>query len=255
MSDDEQNVEPGFRFDECIRITHDKFHSQVVLPKFITKHDDTTFFHLNIYRSRGIFRLLTCRVPEHANGSVVKRVVKKFINEMRYQRDAQVRENVAEADGKDRKFRGCLEPRNKKLKVHAVTRSNTVVVKLPTIEDVAEETIIKFYDDAKKRRNGNSEIWAALTNDSTEYLTRVIAHRVATYRPEDHVDDCEDLATDPDDRDAAHEHEDSDDREEDEGQGHEDGGCVDGGDDRKGDRRTDAHRKQPLQIKISRLFV
>jgi hypothetical protein len=126
-----------------------------------------------------------------------------------------------------------MEPRNKKLKVHAISRSNTVAVTFPTIEDVAEETVITFHDDLNKRRNGNSELWIGLTKKATEYLTAVAAHRVATYETKGADEAGEDA----------------------EGEDAEDGECADAsGATVEGDRRIDDRSKKPVQLKISNFF-
>ena len=138
----------------------------MIQPKFRKDVNGQVFTELDFYQSRGIGKILACRLnatSKQIRAGEVKNKIKKFCRSLRKMRDNSFREQVVQSSGSKRKFKGAGVPKNKRLKPLAMVR-DSVTFSMLVVLGVADECVffracfLKIVLIAS-----NSELWVELT--------------------------------------------------------------------------------------------
>ena len=204
----------GFKVGNALVINHSTIKVSVtILPTFLTVIQGETFTRMDIYRSRGLHRLLSCRVTDEetkigSDGLIkLNKVISRVLKLLKDGRDDAFRNSVINASNTRLKFVGCTEPKNKRLKAFAMAAMGdcqSVTYTFPAIEGVVGECAIKFRSAASKRKNKQSWLWMALSPDAINYVSSIIAHGFEKFEEEADDDDDDRANVNDNEKDASH---------------------------------------------------
>ena len=196
-SDDDSDCRDVFEFEETVVITNKALKLRATIPPSYRKVvDGVTFTKLDVWQSRGVFSILSCKAkgkPSHAKSGVAvrrsscKQKIVATCAALRKARDEAFRTSVeAKCPRAGVRFVGAVKPRSKELHVVALQHQDWVIVSMPAVDDATGPcSIVCLCNDDRKNRN--SELWVKLTPDVCAYLS---AHVAA-------VDDAEVAERDP----------------------------------------------------------
>ena len=151
-------------------------------PCFIKLMDDgSRFVSLDFYRSRGVYALLSSRLPRKA-GRHYGKVLAKVVGDLKRQRDAAFRQSLladagAPAHVKRARCRGPLsvKPRNRVLMAIAMGKSEVLQIEVDAFIHEFEGYCLSCFV-CMERHNGNTEMWVDAQSSTWNYLSKLVAH-------------------------------------------------------------------------------
>jgi len=179
------NRDDVFAFEETVVITNKSLGLRATIPpQFRKVVTEITFTKLDYWQSRGIYSILTCKLPKQkshskADGDAQKSTINgKIISvctKLRKARDDAFRKSVmAKCTKPGMKFSGAVKPRNKQLNIIAIQHHDTITVDMPAVDDATGPcSILCVCNDDRKNRY--SELWVELTPAVCAYLSASVA--------------------------------------------------------------------------------
>ena len=195
--DDVDEDQRGFLFQDAMVVKNHELGLKVqIQPRFLKIVDGARFVNLDVYKSRGISQMMTCRLPKiiftERRGPNALQAAQRVLNEMRQRRDLTFREEVQSAAGNDgSKFVGCIVPKSKRLRVHAMAHAETIVFIMPGIPNVVEPCSCTCLRNTSKRQNRHSQLLVEIDSAILEYIAKSVAHNFEVERNTDvEIDDA-----------------------------------------------------------------
>ena len=146
-------------------------------PPFIKAINDSRFILLDFYQSRGVYRLLTSRLPPQ-QGRHYAQLLAKVVKDLRRGRDrafvASVR-TAAPINIRRSKFRG-IKPRCRSLKAVAMGKGEVVQVKMNAIDGEFDDNFCLSFSVCFERNNRHTELWVDACTSTWNYLSKLVAH-------------------------------------------------------------------------------
>ena len=138
------------------------------------------FVLLDFYQSRGIYALMSCRLPPEAKaGRKYSKLLAIVVGGIRRKRDEQFRESVKNAAPVDIRtssstFKGpkSVLPRDRALKAIAFSKSDAVDVALGELSKESDGRIIKCLLPLH-RKNGQTELWVSAEASTWDVLSKI----------------------------------------------------------------------------------
>jgi hypothetical protein len=164
-----------FTFEPTVEIRNTSLGVRVSVPASFRKVvDGTAFTNIDFYKGRGIWRLLTCKVPgANWKDKGLNKKLAMVLNKLRVQRDTEFRKSViSKATQPGLKFTGSTKPRNKVLQSLQITHADTIRITLPAVNGAASCVANFVCNDGRKNRH--NQMWVELTHEVCAYLTQSI---------------------------------------------------------------------------------
>ena len=158
-------------------------------PSFIKlMDDDSRFVSLDFYRSRGVYTLLSSRLPqEPPGGRKYSKLIANVVGALKRKRDHAFRQSVitdaplsreASFHAKDRGSKSVM-PRNRALKAIAMSKSDVVQFEVDAFDDEFDGYRVSCVVPLE-RHNGNTELWIDAQSKTWNYLSKLVAHEYSS---------------------------------------------------------------------------
>ena len=154
-------------------------------PSFIKEmSDDSRFVSLDFYRSRGIYALLSSRLPQQQaaahGGRQYAKLLAKVVGDLKRKRDKAFRQSVMASAPQGvlpKVGRGdkSVLPRNRRLKAIALSAPEVVHCEMDAFEDEFDGYRLACVVPLE-RQNGNTELWVDSQGSTWNYLSKLVAH-------------------------------------------------------------------------------
>ena len=171
-----------FEVASSIRVHNPCLNVDVIIHAAFIKEveDECRFVLLDFYQSRGVYSLLSSRLPQVAGKRAHAKILAKVVADLRRKRDEVFRKSVQAdvPDGANARFgRGVasVAPKNRRVKVVALSKRDGVSVEMEAFTEEFDgfhlSCIVPF-----ERQNGNSELWVDSQGSTWNYLSKLVAH-------------------------------------------------------------------------------
>ena len=169
-----------FDISTSLRIVNSRLDVDVTIqPAFLQEVDRSTFVLLDFYRSRGVYALLTSRLPVAEHRSYGK-LLAKVVGTLKSQRDEAFKQAVLSDIGDCRLSpasfgQSVTRPKNKRLRLGTMAGPESLEVKAEQFSMEFAEFRLSVLRPAD-RSNGNSQLWVDSKAESWNYISKLVAH-------------------------------------------------------------------------------